>query len=222
MADPITQFSGDMQPSFAKIANALPDNVGKSGASAATEPEVGFGVMLQNLAEKYPALSPHVSNFQVQWGDPKQYQTSGRHLEFYPPWESENPNPGKATLELYNTGMKGGALESAVLGDMLHYLGATNPETGKQIDPTWRRLRDKLMTIRGAKNLEMDRREYEEAKKEGESRSFEDWMNESRADAYVRGYLTPDEADEWRKNSVYTPEMEKTLETMKSYLSSGK
>jgi hypothetical protein len=43
-------------------------------------------------------------------------------------------------------------------------------------------------------------------------------MDVSRTDAYLRGYLTPDANDEWRKQGVYTPEQTKILDEMKGYL----
>ena len=45
------------------------------------------------------------------------------------------------------------------------------------------------MTIRGPKNLAIDKKTYEEAKRNPklkEERSFSDWLDGSRADAYVR------------------------------------
>lgn len=204
-----------LNPSFAQLAAGL-----GGGGAGSTEPDVGFGPMLQSIGEKYKALAPHVSNFQVQWGAQDGSIVPGGHLEFYPPWESENPNPGKPTLELYDREMKGPALESAVVGDMLHYLGAVDPASGKAVDPNWRALRSQLIAARDPDSQKMDANAYKEDRAQGETRSFEDWMNESRADAYVRGYLTPDKANEWA--DVYSPQQKEILKRMKGYLTSGR
>ncbi len=47
---------------------------------------------------------------------------------------------------------------------------------------------------------------------------FDKWMQMNRGDAYIRGYITPDQNDEWRKNNVYTDKQKVLLETMKAYL----
>ena len=184
--------------------------------------EPDFGALTATIGQKYKALSPHTQSFVVGYGDPAK-NIGGGPIEFYPPWESENPHPGKPALMIFDKNIKGDALESMILGDMLHYLAAVNPETGKPVDPEWRRMRERLMTLRGPKNLEMDRRTYEQSKKDyKEKRSFSDWLDTSRADAYVRGYLTPDERDEWRKAGVYSPDMTKILDRMRGYLETGK
>lgn len=189
----------------------------------ADEPEKSdFSSIAQNIGGKYKALAPHVEQFTVGYGDPAK-NVGGGAIEFYPPWESENPYPGKPSLMIFDKNVKGDALQNMIAADMLHYLAAVNPETNKPVDPRWRQFRERLMTIRGPKNLQMDRRAYEEAKKsDKESRSFADWLDTSRADAYVRGYLLPDERDEWRKGGAYTPGMESVLKQMQQYLETGK
>jgi hypothetical protein len=57
--------------------------------------------------------------------------------------------------------------------------------------------------------LAVDQRAYARA---GEQRPFDDWMQQSRGDAYIRGKLAPDANDDWR--DVYTPEQQKTLADM--------
>ena len=87
---------------------------------------------LADVAQQFPRLKPYLSNVKVQQGK-KTSPKDDRGLEFYPPWESRNPNPGKITLELYDQ-MKGPELTNALGGDMLHHLGAitqrlSNPST---------------------------------------------------------------------------------------------
>lgn len=171
--------------------------------------------VVQNVAKRYPTLAPYLSDARVQWGDPEEFKKNGGHLEFFPPWEQYNPNPGKVTLELYDRDMKGRALEDAIAGDMLHHLGSVDPN-GREIDPAWRYMRDKVIAGRSPEAVEMDKRAYAEAMKNGEQRPFDQWMDQSRADAYVRGYITPDAADNWK--DAYTPQQRATLEAMKAHL----
>lgn len=171
------------------------------------------------VAARYPALAPHLADAKVQWGDPSIYEKTGGHLEFYPPWESENPNPGKVTLELYDRSLKGKALEDAIAGDMLHHLAAVNPETQQPVDAKWRGMRDEVIAGRDAASKAMDERAYAAATKGGDTRDFDQWMDNSRADAHVRGYLTPDKDDNWR--NAYTPQQKATLDQMRNYLTAA-
>ncbi len=170
----------------------------------------------QKAGEKYPALAPHLAEAVVQKGDPNVYYKTGGHLEFYSPWESENPNPGKVTLEIYNHGLKGAALEDAIAGDMLHHLGSVNPETGEPVDAKWRAMRDEVIAARSPQSKAMDERAYANAVTSGDTRDLNTWMDYSRADAHVRGYITPDKENNWR--DAYTPEQKAKLEEMKAHL----
>ncbi len=166
---------------------------------------------LSPIGKQYPALQPYLKDVRVQRG------MGEGHLEFFPPWEEQNPNPGKMTLEIRDPSLKGDELNKAIAGDMLHMLGATDPRSGKSVDPQWLTLKNDLLSKRSPRSQEIDRREYQREEPQGH-RSFEDWMAQSRGDAYIRGYLTPDTADEWRKRGVYTPEMTQTLDKMSQYL----
>jgi hypothetical protein len=169
-----------------------------------------FSGDIEAVAKQYPALSPYMGNAKVQYGD--QAASAGRQLEFYPPWESDNPNPGAVTLELFQQ-MQGQPLQQAIAGDMLHLLGAVDPRTGQAVDPKWSQMRQQLIDSRTDKQRAMDQKVYRD---EGDKRSFDDWINQSRADAYVRGYITPDAANEWQQ--VYTPDQVKILDQMRGYL----
>ena len=54
---------------------------------------------LAAVQKQFPRLAPYLSNVTIQQGK-KTNPKDDRGLEFYPPWESKNPNPGKITLEL--------------------------------------------------------------------------------------------------------------------------
>jgi hypothetical protein len=100
---------------------------------------------------------------------------------------------------------------------MLHMLGAIDPRSGSPVDPQWLAMKNQLLAQRTPEAQAIDRRAYQQEEPNGR-RSFDDWMAQSRGDAYIRGYLTPDAADEWRQQGVYTPQMTQTLEMMQRYL----
>ena len=67
-------------------------------------------------------------------------------------------------------------------------------------------------------------RVYAEAQRnEGEKRSYGDWLQQSRIDAYIRGYVTPELGgrypDEWRKQGQYNaPAMKDAVEKIRQYV----
>lgn len=177
-------------------------------------PDAPFGDYKRAISGQYPALAPHMDKFSVQWGENNPH---GGSLEFFPPWELHNPNPGQPTIELYNRDLKGNELQSAIAGDALHYLGAVGP-SGNPVDPTFHGMKQQMIGSLTPDQLAVDRRAYDKSRSSGDHRSFDDWMQDSRGDAYIRGYITPDANDEWRKQGVYNPEQKKLLDAMNAYL----
>ena len=192
----------------------------KKGVAAALPPIID--PQLESVATQFPRLKQYLSDVKVQKGKKKD-PNDDRGLEFYPPWESENPNPGKITLELYDQ-MQGPTLTNALGGDLLHYVGGVNPQTGQPIDPKYFQMKQAVLNARTPKQDALDRREYEGARKnEGETRSYSDWLQQSRIDAYIRGYVTPELGgkypDEWRRNGFYDdPKMRQAVEAIKQYV----
>ena len=186
----------------------------RPAAPAADEPE-NLEPVKARIAEKYPALRPYVVEARLQWGD-KANNKGGGALEFFPQWELNNPNPGAITIEVYDRKLKGKWLEDAIAGEMLHQLSSVDPRTNEPVDRTWRDMRDKLMAARDSGSIAIDNQAYAGAVARGEARTFDQWMDDSRADAHVRGYITPDERNEWR--NAYTPLQREVLEEMKRYL----
>lgn len=133
----------------------------------------------------------------------------GGSIEFYPPDELYNPAPGNATIEVFDPGLQGEALERAVFGDMLHYMPMANEEFSN--------LRDKFADTITDEQSAIDKRAYKRSQDMfGENRPYQDWFDISRLDAYIRGYLAPDDRNEWAE--VYTPEQIKILDQMKNIL----
>ncbi len=192
--------------------------------STQAQPASALDPRLASVAQQYPRLAPYLPMVQVQQGK-KSSPDDDRGLEFYPPWESENPNPGKITLELYDP-MQGQTLTTALGGDLLHYLGSVNPQTGKPIDPQYWTMKQSVMNARTPHQDEVDRGIYKQAVRAGqEGRSYQDWLMQSRADAYIRGYVTPEMGgrypDEWRRNGWYKePAMKQAVEAIRQYVTS--
>jgi hypothetical protein len=90
--------------------------------------------------------------------------------------------------------------------------------SGKPVDPDYYKLKQSVLAARTPRQQDVDLRMY---KQSGDKRSYEDWLQQSRIDAYIRGWITPDERDEWRKNGWYKrPGMRNAVESIRKYLSS--
>ena len=191
----------------------------------ATNPTPTIDPRLQEVGKQFPRLSPYLSKVMITQGK-KTNPADDRGLEFYPPWESQNPHKGNITLELFDD-LKGPQLTSALGGDLLHYLGAVDPSTNKPIDSDYWKLKQAVLGARTPEQDAVDHREYANAvKREGEKRSYRDWLQDSRIDAYIRGYVTPEMAgrypDEWRRNGWYkSPQMLQAVQAIKKYVTSG-
>lgn len=178
-----------------------------------------FGPVVNDVAKQYPGLAKYTKNLVIQRGittDPN----DDRQLEFYQPWDSDNPNPGKLTSELYNRNLKGQDLTETVAGDMLHHLGATDPTTGQPVDPKWMGLKQQLISAMGPDQDDMNREAYQQEKSNPayETGSYDQWMQNNRADAFIRGALFPNQNPEWQQPGIYTPEMQRATSAMRDYL----
>ncbi len=165
----------------------------------------------------YPALAPHLDNSVVQYGTASG-PNDDRQLEYYPPWEAQNPNPGKHTIEIYNRKLRGDDLRDSVAADLLHGVGSIDPRTGQPVDPQWYELKQQLGASRNARHSAMDLGAYEQEKASPYGAGpYADWDKNNRLDAYVRGALFPTQNPEWQ-NGIFTPEMQPIIGKMKSYL----
>lgn len=166
--------------------------------------------LLQRIYQQYPAIADHPYSVVDSRGKPSKF---GGSIEFFSPDEPDNPKPGRATVEVYSQDLKGDALDKAVFGDMLHYL--------PQVDPVFNEQRQAYRKLITPEQAAIDRGAYDRAKAEyGEDRPFDDWMDISRLDAHLRGYLAPDANDEWAGS--YTPEQISVLDGIRSYLQTPK
>jgi hypothetical protein len=184
-------------------------------------------VVLDGAFAKFPALAKYKDKFVYTEmpGPDKRGQ-----LESYPPWEGRNPNPGKHTIEMYNADATPQQKSDLVAGDMLHYIGAVDPTTGKAIDPGFRALKEQFIKSMTPRQLGMAQQRFADEKAAGSYApevTFDQYLDMSHADEYLMGALTPDQGDYWRgrpgshQKSVYSPEQDQILNQMRGYLAQG-
>jgi hypothetical protein len=162
---------------------------------------------VRKITNEYPALAGQ------DWQIVDSRQTAPntkRQLEFYPPTERYNPHPFRPTVEIFNPNLRGEYLDRAIMGDMLHYM----PE----VDPKFDSLREAFRQTLEPWQLDIDRDAYQRRDK-NDQRSFEKWFEQSRLDAYLRGYLAPDKDNNWA--DAYTPRQKEILEMIKGHLKSA-
>lgn len=170
------------------------------------------------VGAQYPVLEPHLRNSVISYGTPTG-PNDDRQLEFYHPWDGENPNPGKNTIEIYNRGLKGDDLHAAIAGDLLHRLGSKEPSTGLPVDPKFYQLRQELSNARDVTHRRIDRDAYQrEQSSPYPPGEYPAWDQHSRLDSYVRGGLFPKQNPGWDR--MITPEMQPIFNRMNTYLKS--
>jgi hypothetical protein len=179
--------------------------------------------ILDTVATKYKALAPHMANAAVV-----QSPDAGdeRQLEFHHPLADENPVPGKMTFEMFQP-FKGAERENAIAADALHYLGGLKQDdSGPPVDPKWRDLREQMWNQRTPGQRAVDLKSYGEDRAGGETRSFDEWAERNRKDAYARAGVFPQQNPDWNRGPDdpmgWTPEQRAHFAAMRSYLVNGK
>ena len=168
-----------------------------------TQLQQAWGQALQ----EYPRLKEH--NFAVQPGAPT---AQGGYMEFYPPDESYNPNPGRPTIEVYPKAMHHPALKDMLVGDALHHLG--------KVDDAYMKLRNDFDAYMdpSVKKEDVSRFKKGDFKDEAGGRSFKDYWDQSRLDAHIRGALFPAANPDWQRKGQYTKEQRQVAEQMRKHL----
>jgi hypothetical protein len=103
-------------------------------------------------------------------------------------------------------------------GEMLHILGGINYRTGQPFDPGWFAQKQSFLNTLTPEQLTTDRFAYGSRPPE-DQRTFADWMQGSREDAYLRAGLFPMQQGmdpSWL--STFTPEQRALFESMGQYL----
>ena len=148
--------------------------------------------------------------------DDPSYESEGSgFIEFVHPDEPSNTlkKPSIIIRNRSELEKQVGNIDEFVKGEALHYLA--------DVDPTFSDFRDQYSKSLTQGQKAIDKRAYARSKEMyGEKRPYNKWFDANRLDAHIRGYLSPDKADEWRGS--YTPEQISILEKMRSYLNSGK
>lgn len=142
--------------------------------------------------------------------------------EVYQPWDDQNPNKGKFTVELRSAkskGQTGQALQDSIAAESFHYLGATKPN-GIPVDPTWYKLKQQFRQTLTPRDLELAKQHWQEEQKSGEKRSFDQFMNQSYLDMFVRGYIFPEsQGREWvNRKGKWPAQQSAVLDKMKQLL----
>ncbi len=177
------------------------------------EPESGeYAPVLEQIGAEYPRIGKQLGNFAVERGP---NLSDGRQLEYYAPDEEWNPYPGKSTIEIYKGDVKPGELRNLIAGETMHLLGGRG-EGGEPNDAAFAAMKDALIKSRTPEQRAIDQRVWEE--RYADQMPYDDYIQRSRADEYVMGYLFPDAADEWRKQNTYTDEQKDLLEQMRAHL----
>jgi hypothetical protein len=166
-----------------------------------------FDLPMEDALKDYPRLKQY--NFEAAFSPGAERNEAGGGLEFFHPEDDMNPRKGSPYIEVYNENLGGQELADALFGDALHLLPDVDPEFSDMREEYWGSRTDDQKAI--------DQRAYERGQREyGESRPFDKWADMSRKDAHLRGYLAPDQRNEWAGS--YSPDQVAILNRMRDYL----
>lgn len=171
--------------------------------------------VLPQITSQYPRLADVLKGASVQYGPP---EARGGFLETYPPWEGHNPTPGRPNITVFDRSLN--PVSDYIAADALHFLGGVDPRTGQQIDPRWAALKQQFAGSMTPAQQEMNQRAFQmdKARDPTEARSFDDWMQQSRIDAYLRGGLFPQINPEWQRPDIFSPNQQMLLQQMRQLL----
>jgi hypothetical protein len=172
--------------------------------------------------KKWPNLRVLVPDIKVRdsrhrYADPSDANRPLGHrgaLEYYSPNETgpprflgdrtNRPYVGNRTIELFQPlHERDEDVTQAIFGDILHALPDVSPRFASL-------KREFGKTVLSDKNLEEEsRRRFRQnsSNNPSDTRTFNEWFETNDLDAYIRGLLSPDKADNWR--DVYSEKMRK-------------
>ena len=165
---------------------------------------------LNNIYTKYPRLKKFIQIDDIVFS-PEKYK-EGEQLEFHHADEDLSPFKGRTVIEIYNPNLKGEWLEQAIFGDMLHALPNKDPE--------FTELRSQFKDSLTEDQMQTANEMYQRQESSGKHppREFDKAFDVSILDGFIRGYIAPDEHDEWRQNNFYTDEQKGILDNMVNLL----
>jgi hypothetical protein len=148
--------------------------------------------------------------------------------EVYQPWSEDNPTPGKFHIELrhyLDQPQSAEDISHLMIGETFHHLGTRKPD-GQPVDPQWYGLKQKVFQTMAPHDLANEQRNWKNAQAQGDTRSFDDWVQESMLDQYIGGVMFPlSNEPEWVKRSQNlprtNPQQSAVIEQMRQYLTTG-
>ena len=171
---------------------------------------------LNNIYTKYPRLKKFVQIDDIIFS-PEKYKEGEGQLEFHHADEDLSPFKGRTVIEIYNPNLKGEWLEQAIFGDMLHGLPNKDPEFTELRSQFKDSLEDWQMQRAHEKHQEQEAgKKSPHMNIEYPPRDFDKAFDVSILDGFIRGYIAPDERDEWR--NFYTDEQKGILDNMVNLL----
>lgn len=188
-----------------------------------THPVDPYAATTQWMRRTYPLIAN--IPFSVGRNPQGEYQS-----EVFMPWGQDNPTPGEFHIELrhfLDRPQTEEDLRRTLTGEMFHYLGAKNPQ-GERVNPQWYALKQRVIQTMSPRDFENAQRNWINAKKTaGETRSFDQWMDESAIDQFIGGTMFPPSTEqEWvdraRDLPRYAPLQSQTIERMRQLLTTGK
>ena len=115
----------------------------------------------------------------------------------FPGDRTNRPYVGNPTIELFlPLKQREEDVTTSIFGDMLHGLPAANPEFAELRREFGREIINDPLMLEGA---------VEQYHASDDPRSFQEWFERTELDAFIRGLLAPDKADDWK--NVYTSEL---------------
>lgn len=130
------------------------------------------------------------------------------------PW---NPFSNKHAVQVYESGqaLRQPDLKNLLGGEALHVLGGVDPRTDKPTDPGFYALKQQFQNALTPQDLTRDRMTYRAS---GDPRPFDQWMQQSRLDAYLRPALFPMATGTDPGWFNYSPEQMALLQAMQQYI----
>jgi hypothetical protein len=174
-----------------------------------------YDQVLQGIRAKYPPLQRHpFSIINAAQDNPEAYS------EFYPAWEEENPQPGQHTIEAYSKLQNSPHQEDLITGEMLHLLGGETPQ-GAPVDPEYQKMKQSFIGAFSPEQLAEEHQQHQDPNRAQwvQGRPFNQYMDQSRGDAYIRAGLFPKANPNWGPDS-FNPQQQVILNNIKKYLTS--
>ena len=175
------------------------------GIGVARDSDRRVNQSFDRVMKQYPSLSGLGLSARTGQG--------GGYAEFYPSDEGRSPNPGIPTIEVRDKGLSGSdaELDATIFGDALHQMPLSNPD--------FRAAKSEFMASMGPFEHRVLQSMYAQAIGEGDQRSYEDFVDQSGADAFIRDYMFQEHGtipggrpfvDGWpNRDGAYMPALEK-------------